>query len=332
MRALRLFGVLAGLSFCTNIGWTCCLAFNASNPMSLVDEKAIIVWDPERKLEHFVRQASFEGEAQDFGFIVPSPTEPKVAEAKGEAFGALEEFVARQDNGNRRTAGASSEGLDAAEPAGSVEVIDQYTIGDYEVSILKATDGKAMLNWLETNNYTNRPAMEEWLDHYSKMGWYFAALKFVRSEDAQTPQTSAVRVSFTTDVPFYPYKMPEDTWPKGHVRPIALYFISGGIARGQYRGSSKDWEAEVKWSGSLPREEAVSLATNIGLTADDIPEAATLTAFHNAENSQGYGQDLFFLTYNSILPTWAVLLIVVLAVAGLVYMFVTRKKKTTTGP
>jgi hypothetical protein len=325
MRAIRLLGVLAGLSFCTNIGWTCCLAFNVSNPMSLVDEKAIIVWDPERKLEHFVRQASFEGEAMDFGFIVPAPSEPKVAEAKGEAFDGLEVFVSKEMGGDSATTGFA--GMDsAAEPAGSVEVIDQYLVGDFEVSILKATDGKSMLDWLRENNYDSRPAMEDWLDHYAKMGWYFAALKFVRPEDAQSPQTSAVRVSFTTDVPFYPYKMPEDTWPKGHVRPIALYFVSGGIARGQYRGSSKDWEAEVKWSGDLPREEAMTLATNIGLTADDIPEAATLTAFHNTENAQGYDQDLFFLTYRSILPTWAVLLVLALVTGGIVYLIVTRRK------
>lgn len=305
------------------------MAFNVSNPMSLIDEKAIIVWDAERRLEHFVRQASFEGEAQDFGFIVPAPTEPKVAEAKKEAFARLEEFVAEELHKSRKSSGNDDDAADAA-PAGSVELIDQYLVGDYEVSILKAIDGKAMLGWLKTNDYTSRPAMEDWLDHYSKMGWFFAALKFIRPEDAQTPETSAVRVSFATDVPFYPYKMPADTWPKGHVRPIALYFVSGGVARAQYRGSSEDWEAEVKWSGRLPREEAMTLATNIGLSADDIPEGTTLTVFRNSETAQGYDQDLFFLTYNSILPTWAVLIVIVLAIAGIVYLLVTRKKAALT--
>ena len=295
--------------------------------MSLVDEKAIIVWDAERKLEHFVRQASFEGEAADFGFIVPAPTEPKVAEAKAEAFAGLEEYVASMS----RTKGFSI-GCSAPEPtdaAADVELIDQYVVGDYEVSVLKATDGGSMLGWLEANGYTNRPAMEDWLDHYAKMGWYFAALKFVRPEDAQTPATNAVRVSFTTDVPFYPYKMPSDTWPKGHYRPIALYFVTSGVARAFYRDGGGDWEAEVRWSGALPRDEAVALASGIGLVPEDIPEGATLTAFHNTENATGYDHDLYFLTYTSVLPTWAVLVLLVAIVGGVVWMVVTRRRGAT---
>lgn len=326
MRALL---VVLGASLSCSIGWTCCLAFSMSNPMSLVDEKAIIVWDAERKLEHFVRQASFEGEAADFGFIVPSPTEPKVAEAEEEAFTLLEDFVLRQDDGYGLTAGAAAGSEDTA--TGGVEVIDQYMVGDYEASILKGSDAAAILAWLKQNGYDSRPAMEDWLGHYAVMGWYFAALKFVRPEDAHSPKTTAVRVSFTTDVPFYPYKMPTDTWPEGHFRPIALYFVSGGIARAQYRGDSRDWEANVAWSGRLPIEEAKSLAAHLGLEVTDIPEAATLTAFHNTRNATGYGQDLFFLTYTSVLPTWAVLLVLAAMVGGITYLVVTRKKKPVEG-
>lgn len=320
MRALL---VVLGASLSCSIGWTCCLAYSLSNPMSLVDEKAVIVWDSERKIEHFVRQASFEGEAGNFGFIVPAPTLPKVAEADGEAFTLLEDFVLRQDDGYGLTAGAASD--DAA--AGGVEVIDQYMVGDYEASILKGSDAAAILDWLKQNGYDSRPAMEDWLGHYAEMGWYFAALKFMRAEDAQTPETTAVRVSFTTDVPFYPYKMPTDTWPEGHYRPIALYFVSSGVARSKYRGESREWEAEIAWSGPLPIEEAKKLATFIGLEATDIPEGVMLTAFHNTRNSMGYNNDLYFLTYTSVLPTWAVLLILAAMVAGIAYLIATRKKK-----
>jgi hypothetical protein len=303
------------------------MAYSLSNPMSLVDEKAVIVWDADRNIEHFVRQAMFEGEAADFGFIVPAPTLPTVAEADGEVFSELSEFVDSQKNDRRGSTGfAGMESVDAA-PAGSVEVIDQYMVGDYEASILKGSDGAAILDWLKQNGYDSRPAMEDWLGHYATMDWYFAALKFVRPEDAQSQQTTAVRVSFTTDVPFYPYKMPSDTWPKGHYRPIALYFVATGIARGQYRGDSRDWEAEVYWSGRLPHDQSSAVAKMIGISADEMPQNATLTAFHNTSNATGYNNDLFFLTYTSVLPTWAVLLVLAAMVGGIVYLFATRKKK-----
>jgi hypothetical protein len=219
--------------------------------------------------------------------------------------------------------GTDSVAADAG--AGGVDVIDQYMVGDFEVSIVRASDGSSMLAWLKENNYTNRPAMEDWLDHYTEMGWYFAALKFVREEDADTPETKAVRVSFKTDVPFYPYKMPSDTWPKGHYRPIALYFVSKGIARGQYRQGGGAWEAREHWSGDLPREQAMELASNIGLQPEEIPEEATLTVFANTRNAQGYDSDVYFLTYHSVLPTWAVFVVLGLLLGGGVWL-VLRKR------
>jgi hypothetical protein len=305
----------------TAAAWACCLAFNAASPMSLVDEKAVIVWDPDRQMEHFVRQAAFEGEAQDFGFIVPAPTVPTVAEADGEVFAGLESFVSSKVREPSTAADTDSVAAGAA-----TELVDQYLVGDYEVSILKAKDGASMLGWLKANNYTNRPAMEDWLDHYAKMGWHFAALKFVRAEDAGTPGTKAVRVSFKTDVPFYPYKMPSDTWPPGHFRPIALYFVSKGIARGQYRGSGDDWEAREVWSGPLGRERSVLLAGQIGLNPEDLPEEATLTAFYNTRNEAGYENDVYFLTYTSVLPTWAVLLVFGVGVALIVWWLLSRRR------
>ena len=311
MRALRTLAVVAIVSASTNIGWTCCLAFASSNPMSLVRERAVIVWDAGSGIEHFVRQTSFGGEARDFGFIVPTPTKPEVAEAKIEAFYALEALIPR-------------------ETAGS-ELLDQYTVGDYEVSILQATDGKSMLDWLAKNGYDSRPAMQEWLDHYAKMKWYFAALKFVRPEDSTAPETKAVRVSFKTDVPFYPYKMPSDTWPAGHVRPLALYFISDGVARAKYRDNAGEWDAKVQWSGPVPPTTAESVATSLGLKPEDVPPGSTMTVFVNGKNAVGYDHDLYFVTYMTVLPTWVVLIVLLFVVGGVVYLLLCRKRGAKVG-
>jgi len=70
----------------------CCIA-SSGKPVWLTKEKVIIVWDAERKIEHFIRQASFDTKARDFGFIVPTPSVPELAVANPEAFTMIEGLV-----------------------------------------------------------------------------------------------------------------------------------------------------------------------------------------------------------------------------------------------
>lgn len=293
--------VLTVLSL-TTWGLPCCLAYDPTTPMKLLGENAIIIWDADNKIEHFVRQADFEGKADNFGFIVPTPTLPVVAEASEDAFRVLSSL---EPTKHGIGIGCSSvPASEAASDAASVEVIDQYQVGDFEVSILKATDGVSINAWLKMNGYSSRPAMTQWLDHYAKMTWYFAALKLIRTKGSDTPTTKAIRVTFKTDVPFYPYKMPEDTWPSGQFRPIQLYFVASGLARGKYRGSSSNWEADIEWTEAMNEEKWRELAKNLGLLPKEIPFDATVTSFSNSNEAIDYSRDIYFLTYSSFIPTW----------------------------
>src|SRR5688572_6739034 len=55
----------------------------------IAQEEAVIVWDDAKKLEHFVRRAVFDTKARDFGFLVPTPTQPELAEASDAVFATL---------------------------------------------------------------------------------------------------------------------------------------------------------------------------------------------------------------------------------------------------
>lgn len=315
-------GFLVCLILVASLGLPCCLAYPPNAPMSLVGENAIIVWNAEKKVEHFVRQANFAGKADDFGFIVPTPTKPTVFEADEEAFWILED-------GGLPTAAASVGETDAA--AGSVEVIAQYDVGDFKASILKASDGASLNTWLATNGYSSRPAMTEWLDHYAKMDWHFAALKLTKGKSKEELKTKAVRVTFSTDVPFYPYKMPSDTWPQGHFRPLKLYFVANGVARAQYRGSSKNWEADVNGSRRLDPDSIQRLAYSLKLEEGDIPKGASVTVFQNGADATDYSQDLYFLTYGLVVPTW-LLAVLGLGFAGFIVFQLAQKRRKLSSP
>src|SRR6185503_9754532 len=45
-----------------------------------------ITWDPVKKLESFTVQPKFEGNALDFGMVIPTPTQPKLHEMPRDFF------------------------------------------------------------------------------------------------------------------------------------------------------------------------------------------------------------------------------------------------------
>lgn len=265
----------------------CCLASDGT-PVWLTNEQVIIVWDAKNHLEHFIRQADFKTEAKDFGFIVPTPTLPNFGVVNPAAFGQL---VSLAPKPLFRFSCSCKKDDDAA--AGGVDILDSQRVGDYQVTVVKATDGAVMNGWLKKNGYVSRPAMTEWLDYYAQKQWVFSAFKYV-GWTGGTETTKAVRISFKTEQPHYPYRMPKDTWPEGWYRPLNVFFVSTGPAEATYVNGDDHWEAVTQWTAALPTEMRSSFAKNLDLNDPDIPQDATVTLFVNGQNPRGYDRDLIF--------------------------------------
>src|SRR5438876_10902212 len=64
-----------------------CCYFSAKNADILQPaQKVFISWDPEAKVETFTVQPKFEGNALDFGMVIPTPTQPKLHEMPRDFF------------------------------------------------------------------------------------------------------------------------------------------------------------------------------------------------------------------------------------------------------
>ena len=64
-----------------------CCYFSAKNTDILQPaQKVFITWDPAEKVETFTVQPKFEGNALDFGMVIPTPTQPKLHEMPKEMF------------------------------------------------------------------------------------------------------------------------------------------------------------------------------------------------------------------------------------------------------
>src|SRR5690349_6928837 len=64
-----------------------CCYFSAKNADILQPaQKVFITWDPVEKIESFTVQPKFEGNAIDFGMVIPTPSQPKLHEMPRDFF------------------------------------------------------------------------------------------------------------------------------------------------------------------------------------------------------------------------------------------------------
>src|SRR5438552_18406213 len=64
-----------------------CCYFSAQNADILQPaQKVFITWDPQKQMESFTVQPKFEGNALDFGMVIPTPTQPKLHEMPRDFF------------------------------------------------------------------------------------------------------------------------------------------------------------------------------------------------------------------------------------------------------
>lgn len=213
-------------------------------------ETVLIVWDSRAKVQHFVRAAGFVTGSADFGFLVPTPTKPEVASADPTFSNPLEHLTAPRVETRTRPATLGCAGGDGwrvnATPAvapfsravGAVTVVEQKQIGSYDVAVLKATDADQLRVWLTKHGYDARQELQNWLGWYVANGWYVTAFKVANQLNPTgtppppgSPATAgfgAVRLSFPTDQPFYPYREPVDSQASSLVyyRVLRVYFLA----------------------------------------------------------------------------------------------------------
>src|SRR5437762_14168598 len=85
MRILTL-AALAGLLAAPAADAACCY-FSAKNADILQPaQKVFLTWDPAAKMETFTVQPKFEGNALDFGMVIPTPSQPKLHEMPRDFF------------------------------------------------------------------------------------------------------------------------------------------------------------------------------------------------------------------------------------------------------
>src|SRR6476469_1778774 len=71
----------------------CCYFAAKDKEVNQPAQKAFITWDPAEHVESFTVQPRFEGNAQDFGMVIPTPGRPRLDEMPRDFFKELAVFT-----------------------------------------------------------------------------------------------------------------------------------------------------------------------------------------------------------------------------------------------
>lgn len=268
----------------------CCPVYKNGHDFRIADQRILLAWDPETKIEHFVREAAFrqsnrttsidgqqsEKDTSDFGFLVPSPSEPQIEESNGEVFEALTAKIQPRIVRKERwsidpfplilspfllASKSIANRTDSEVPPSAVAVLQNKKVAGYEVAVLRASDANELVQWLKDNQYEARKDLQDWVSPYVEKGWIITAFKYDSS--ANRTEVGAVRISFATDNPVFPYRVPQDQLvQQGSGNRLQVFVVGPGRASGSLgpSPSTEVWNrGQLRFSMPIANSELNSM-------------------------------------------------------------------------
>src|SRR5262245_23758712 len=211
-----------------------CCYFSAKNADILQPaQKVFITWNPDEKIETFTVQPKFEGNALDFGMVIPTPSQPKLNEMPRDFFKHLAVYTIMKKREMPRSlilprpskgfgGGAAKGGFgkkggsDAkeADPESkpSVVVLEAGVVGSLDYKIIEATRADDLFTWLKDNKYSYS-GDEATLNYYIQKKWLFTVMKIdtmqmKRNKDGSfNGEVTPTRFQFASEKLIYPLKI-----------------------------------------------------------------------------------------------------------------------------
>ena len=233
LHRLILSAILLTLPITVSNARAACCYFSAKNADILQPaQKVFITFDPETKVETFTVQPKFEGNALDFGMVIPTPTQPKLSEMPRAFFKhfAVYTIMKQRETPQSKLLHEGRYGLRASlrtealadNKAGEgkgeganrpkVVVLEAGLVGSLDYKIISAQRADDLFQWLKENKYTYS-GDEATLNHYVQKKWLFTVMKIdtaqmKRNKDGTFDgEVTPTRFQFTSDKIVYPLKI-----------------------------------------------------------------------------------------------------------------------------
>ena len=200
----------------------CCYFAALDKDVTQPAQRAFISWDEKEKTEAFTVQPQFQGNADEFGMVIPSPSKPKLQEMPKDFFKALAVFTILEpmdiSKFKRMMIYKSSAGAPTMENSSRrsapppVRVLEHGIVGNLDYKILEADKADALFQWLKANHY-HYGGDESTLSYYINQHWNFTVMKIdprqmKRGADGKfSGDITPTRFTFRTEKPIYPLRI-----------------------------------------------------------------------------------------------------------------------------
>lgn len=207
----------------------CCYFAAKDKDINQPGQKAFIAWNPAAKTEAFTVQPKFEGNAVDFGMVIPTPSRPKLDEMPRDFFKdlamytilmplpqpiytAVDRMLVMKSMRTRGSAPGAAYDMAAAMPKSRVTVLESGVVGSLDYKIIIAEDANGLYEWLKTNKYSYG-GDEATLDFYIKKKWFFTVMKIdpkqmkKAADGSYAGEVTPTRFTFASNSCIYPLKI-----------------------------------------------------------------------------------------------------------------------------
>jgi ankyrin repeat protein len=160
----------------------CFVSNNFDKDVYAPDQKVAIAWDGSTETMILATKLQ-SGTISDFGWLIPIKAfdQPKVILGDMQVFYDLSDYF-KPLSGDIRTQTIKEASLSIDD----VEVLEKKKLDIYDITVIKAKEGKALAEWLKQNGFKLPFDANETLDFYTNKDFFFIAVKFDLSNKYKT--------------------------------------------------------------------------------------------------------------------------------------------------
>jgi hypothetical protein len=213
-----------------------CCYFSAKNADVLQPgQKVFITWDPVKQTETFTVQPKFEGNAPDFGMVIPTPAQPKLHEMPRDFFKNMAVYSILMQREFPRSKLVPTLGIRAMKGGGfggakgdgkggggfdqedkpkppTIVILEEGVVGSLDYKIISADRADDLYKWLKDHKY-QYAGDEATLNHYVKKKWVFTVMKIDTVQMKQekngnySGDVTPTRFQFSSTALIYPLRI-----------------------------------------------------------------------------------------------------------------------------
>ncbi len=198
MTSLRTGTAVAAAALCApNLAYACGGFFCNNMPVDQAAERIVFAYDEAAGQVETHVQITYQGEAEDFAWVVPVPAAPEIFLTTDALFDSLGAFTPALWYPSYDTEGVCDDGSYWFAPEDEVSysssanggyygvtVLASDVVGPYETVTLEATSADGLIAWLEANDYDLPDNLDPLLVPYVAAGGVFVALRLQNGFDA----------------------------------------------------------------------------------------------------------------------------------------------------